>query len=295
MTAEPLVDYARAAARAAPHPVCPGGLGRGAAQRTRSRPSWPSVPRSRRMPGSWPAARVAATSPFVTTRTHSGWSTSSSARWPSGCRAVPGPAARRAPRGLRRRWPSASSFALAPERRRARPTCSSGGQDWGFPPLHPERLRADRHRYPIACLRQHAPRARPADRPRDGPAPTLLDSARLSATDGVYVRIPPTSSTRSSASKRSATGRWSSARTSGPSPTACARRWPRAGAQPRPAVRSARPGDTPSTCACREPRIGEHPRHRPVRGVLARQRTPAPRRRRHVPARPRPRSRSASA
>ncbi len=29
----------------------------------------------------------------------------------------------------------------------------SGGQNWGFRPLHPERIRADRYRYVIACIR----------------------------------------------------------------------------------------------------------------------------------------------
>lgn len=29
----------------------------------------------------------------------------------------------------------------------------SRGQSWGFPPLHPERIRTDGYRYPIACLR----------------------------------------------------------------------------------------------------------------------------------------------
>jgi 4-alpha-glucanotransferase len=28
------------------------------------------------------------------------------------------------------------------------------GQDWGFPPIHPERVRDDGYAYPIACLRQ---------------------------------------------------------------------------------------------------------------------------------------------
>lgn len=31
----------------------------------------------------------------------------------------------------------------------------TGGQDWGFPPIHPERSRRDGHRYFIACLRHH--------------------------------------------------------------------------------------------------------------------------------------------
>lgn len=33
------------------------------------------------------------------------------------------------------------------------------GQNWGFPPLHPERIRAQGYRYYIACLRHHLPRA----------------------------------------------------------------------------------------------------------------------------------------
>jgi 4-alpha-glucanotransferase len=32
---------------------------------------------------------------------------------------------------------------------------AAGGQDWGFPPLHPEAGRLDRHRYLIACVRNH--------------------------------------------------------------------------------------------------------------------------------------------
>lgn len=35
----------------------------------------------------------------------------------------------------------------------------SGGQDWGFPPLHPERNRAQGYRYPIACIRHIATHA----------------------------------------------------------------------------------------------------------------------------------------
>ena len=32
-------------------------------------------------------------------------------------------------------------------------TFFTAGQNWGFPPLHPERIREDEYRYPIACLR----------------------------------------------------------------------------------------------------------------------------------------------
>ena len=30
-----------------------------------------------------------------------------------------------------------------------------GGQNWGFPPLHPERIRQDGYRYVSAYLRDH--------------------------------------------------------------------------------------------------------------------------------------------
>jgi 4-alpha-glucanotransferase len=33
-------------------------------------------------------------------------------------------------------------------------TFFTGGQDWGFPPMHPERLRERGYAYPIACIRQ---------------------------------------------------------------------------------------------------------------------------------------------
>jgi 4-alpha-glucanotransferase len=36
----------------------------------------------------------------------------------------------------------------------------AGGQDWGFPPLHPDRIRDQGYRYPIACLRRALAHAR---------------------------------------------------------------------------------------------------------------------------------------
>ena len=65
----------------------------------------------------------------------------------------------------------------------------SGGQDWHFPPLHPERLREQGYRYYIACLRHHLRHA----------GILRLDHvmglhhlywipAGLPATEGVYVR-----------------------------------------------------------------------------------------------------------
>jgi 4-alpha-glucanotransferase len=68
----------------------------------------------------------------------------------------------------------------------------SGGQDWGFPPLHPERIRDHGYQYPIACLRQllrHAGVLR---------LDHVMSLHRLfwvphgmSARDGVYVRYRP--------------------------------------------------------------------------------------------------------
>jgi 4-alpha-glucanotransferase len=67
----------------------------------------------------------------------------------------------------------------------------TAGQNWGFPPLHPDGIREDRYRYPIACFRhlmRHASVVR-------------IDHAMwmrrmfwvpegMSARDGVYVRYP---------------------------------------------------------------------------------------------------------
>lgn len=65
------------------------------------------------------------------------------------------------------------------------------GQDWGFPPLHPQRLRADGYRYWRACLEHHM---RAAQVLRIDHAPGLHRMywipAGLTAADGVYVRYP---------------------------------------------------------------------------------------------------------
>jgi len=48
------------------------------------------------------------------------------------------------------------------------------GQNWAFPPMHPESQRLDRYAYTIAYLRNHL-----AHRPCDGTAPVVLDSQRV--------------------------------------------------------------------------------------------------------------------
>ncbi|MFT7518063.1 MAG: 4-alpha-glucanotransferase [Kiritimatiellia bacterium] len=65
------------------------------------------------------------------------------------------------------------------------------GQDWGFPPLHPEACRADGHRHFIACLRSHMRHARQLRLDH------VMGLYRLywvvpgyGAKSGVYVRYP---------------------------------------------------------------------------------------------------------
>ena len=66
-----------------------------------------------------------------------------------------------------------------------------GGQDWGLPPIHPERSRQSRHRYLIECVRHHM---RHADMIRVDHVMSLhrlyCVPAGMPATAGVYVRYP---------------------------------------------------------------------------------------------------------
>ena len=57
-------------------------------------------------------------------------------------------------------WRERESFALAASGGAPPDLFFTAGQDWGFPPLHPEGIREQRYRYPIACLRRIASHAR---------------------------------------------------------------------------------------------------------------------------------------
>ena len=83
------------------------------------------------------------------------------------------------------------SFALGVSGGAPPDTFFTAGQDWGFPPLHPARIREDEFRYPIACIRhlmRHASVVR---------IDHVMWMRRMfwvpdgmSARDGVYVRYP---------------------------------------------------------------------------------------------------------
>jgi 4-alpha-glucanotransferase len=68
----------------------------------------------------------------------------------------------------------------------------TGGQEWGFRPLHPERIREDRYRYPIACVRhlmRHASLLR-LDHVM-GLHRVYCVPTGMPATAGVYMRFQP--------------------------------------------------------------------------------------------------------
>ncbi|QGP93896.1 4-alpha-glucanotransferase [Neomoorella glycerini] len=86
-------------------------------------------------------------------------------------------------------WRHRRNFVLAASSGAPPDTFFRQGQDWGFPPLHPEGIREDGYRYYIACLRHHLRHA----------GILRLDHVMglhrlywipqgLAATEGVYVR-----------------------------------------------------------------------------------------------------------
>lgn len=52
-------------------------------------------------------------------------------------------------------WRERPAFALEVSTGAPPDSFFTGGQDWGFPPLHPERIREQGYRYYIACVRHH--------------------------------------------------------------------------------------------------------------------------------------------
>ena len=88
-------------------------------------------------------------------------------------------------------WRDRDAFALAASGGAPPDGFFTAGQNWGFPPLHPEGLRAQGYRYYVHCLRHHL---RYAKMLRIDHVMGLHRSywvpAGFSATEGVYVRYP---------------------------------------------------------------------------------------------------------
>jgi 4-alpha-glucanotransferase len=67
---------------------------------------------------------------------------------------------------------------------------AAAGQDWGFPPLHPEAGRMERHRYLIACIRNHLRFARVLRIDHVMQLHRMFWVLGGDARRGVYVRYP---------------------------------------------------------------------------------------------------------
>jgi 4-alpha-glucanotransferase len=67
---------------------------------------------------------------------------------------------------------------------------AAGGQDWGFPPLHPEASRFDGHRYFVACIRKHLRFARVLRIDHVMQFHRMYWAVGDSAREGLYVRYP---------------------------------------------------------------------------------------------------------
>jgi 4-alpha-glucanotransferase len=88
-------------------------------------------------------------------------------------------------------WRERSSFALGASGGSPPDRFFAGGQEWGFPPMHPEGIRRERHRYPIASLRRMLSRARALRIDHVMGLHRLFWVPRgFSAADGVYVTYP---------------------------------------------------------------------------------------------------------
>ncbi|MEO9174867.1 MAG: 4-alpha-glucanotransferase, partial [Gaiellales bacterium] len=88
-------------------------------------------------------------------------------------------------------WRERSSFALGASGGAPSDQFFAEGQEWGFPPLHPEGIRETQHRYPIACLRRIMSRSKAVRIDHVMGLHRLFWIPRgFSATDGAYVEYP---------------------------------------------------------------------------------------------------------
>ncbi|HET7854189.1 MAG TPA: 4-alpha-glucanotransferase, partial [Candidatus Methylomirabilis sp.] len=88
-------------------------------------------------------------------------------------------------------WRERDTFALEVSGGAPPDTVFTKGQDWGFPPLHPEAIREQGYRYFIACLRHQLKRARLLRIDHVMALHRLFWIPRgLEAREGVYVRYP---------------------------------------------------------------------------------------------------------
>jgi 4-alpha-glucanotransferase len=88
-------------------------------------------------------------------------------------------------------WRERDAFALAASGGAPPDGFFTGGQNWGFPPLHPEGLRAQGYRYYIHCLRHHLHYAKMLRIDHVmGLHRSYWVPAGFGATEGVYVHYP---------------------------------------------------------------------------------------------------------
>jgi len=89
-------------------------------------------------------------------------------------------------------WRERSAFALDVSTGAPPDPFFSYGQDWGFPPLHPQRIREQGYRYYIACLRNHLEHASALRLDHVMALHRLFWVPRgMTAREGVYVRYHP--------------------------------------------------------------------------------------------------------
>jgi 4-alpha-glucanotransferase len=87
-------------------------------------------------------------------------------------------------------WRERELFALDASAGAPPDSLAAGGQDWGFPPLHPEAGRLDGHRYFVSCIRHHLRFSRVLRIDHVMQLQRMYWVVGTDATEGVYVRSP---------------------------------------------------------------------------------------------------------